>query len=264
MKNIIKKILEKEKIEYFGIIPFEKCNVINQGLLDRSIVGWTPKSVIILIVPYYSGEHEGRNISLYAIPRDYHLYFNGLYSRLEEELKGKLKCNCKGFSDHSPIGETYASAYAGLGVIGKKFQLINEKYGSHVFIGEIITDIDFECYDCYEIKSCIGCNKCIEACPSSDNCLSAITQKKGSLTDKEADLIVESGIYWGCDICRTVCPMNDKIFMTPITFFKTDLTPVISQELIEQMNENEFKDRAYSWRGKNMILRNLKLKPKIK
>lgn len=259
MKNLINDLMKKEKIEYFGIIPFEKCRVINEELLKRSIVGWTPKSVIMLAVPYYNGEYEGRNISLYAVPKDYHLYFKGLYSRLEEALSQASDFNFKGFADHSPIGETYAAAYAGLGVVGKKFQLINEKYGSHVFLGEIITDFVPNEYAENDIKFCKNCGMCEKACPSSDQCLSSITQKKGTLSDDEQDLIVKSGCAWGCDVCRTVCIMNKNIAKTPIEFFKTALTPTLTTELVENMSKDEFSKRAYAWRGRNTILRNLKL-----
>ncbi|MBQ4064857.1 MAG: hypothetical protein IJD10_02025, partial [Clostridia bacterium] len=77
MNTTIKSLLAEEKIEYVGIIPFSECKVIHPELLERSCADWEPKSVIMLAVPYYTGEHEGRNLSLYAVPRDYHLYFRG-------------------------------------------------------------------------------------------------------------------------------------------------------------------------------------------
>ena len=144
MDTVIEKILNQEKIEYAGILPFSECRVINQPLLERSWRGGEIKSAIILLVPYWSGEHPERNVSLYAVPRDYHLYFRELHERLEKELAEAFPGYFfKGFADHSPIGETGAAAKAGLGVIGDKFQIINEKYGSYTFIGEILTDLVF-------------------------------------------------------------------------------------------------------------------------
>ena len=259
MKNLIDELMKKEKIEYYGIIPFEKCRVINEPLLKRSTDGRTPKSVIMIAVPYYNGEYEGRNISLYAVPKDYHLYFKSLYSRLEGALNDASGYFFKGFADHSPISETYAAAYAGLGVIGKKFQLINDKYGSHVFLGEIITDYVPEKYIENDIKFCKNCGMCEKACPGSDECLSGITQKKGTLNEHEQMLIAKSGCAWGCDVCRTVCPMNSNIEKTPIEFFKTDLIPVLTSEQIQRMSKDEFTSRAYAWKGRTTIVRNLKL-----
>lgn len=261
MKNLICELLKKEKIEYFGVIPMSEVRIINESLYERSFTDFTPKSIIILLVPYYAGEFDGRNISRYAVPRDYHLYFKNLYSRLEAELNEKYpEYSFKGFADHSPIGETYAAAKCGLGVVGDMFQLINEKYGSHAFIGEIFTDAEFDSYDLTEVKFCSHCGKCRSACPCENECLSEITQRKGELSDREKKLIIKSGCYWGCDICREACPMNASCAVTPIDFFKENLTPHVTAELIEGMTKDEFSSRAYGWRGKKTILRNLELK----
>ncbi len=261
MKNLICELLQNEKIEYFGILPINEVRIINESLYERSIVDFTPKSVIMLLVPYYAGEFDMRNISRYAVPRDYHLYFKELYSRLECRLKAECpEYSFKGFADHSPIGETYAAAKCGLGVVGDLFQLINEKYGSYTFIGEIFTDAEFDTYDLSDVKFCSHCGACKSACPCEGACLSDITQRKGELTDGEKKLIVESGCFWGCDICRDACPMNSSRAVTPIDFFKEELTPFVTAELVENMSKDEFKSRAYSWRGKKTILRNLELK----
>lgn len=260
MRNFLKLIFDKEKIEYFGIVPFSSCKVINQALLDRSIVGWKPQSVIMMLVPYYSGEYEGRNISLYAIAKDYHLYFKEMYNRVVPRLKELYpNANFASFADHSPIGETYAAAKAGLGIIGDKFQLINDKYGSHVFIGEIITDLVPEVYDESDVRFCEHCGLCSDKCPSSDACYSEITQKKGELSSCEEKLIRDQKCAWGCDVCRTVCPHNDNIAVTPIDFFKCDLTPNIDETMIMEMSKDEFRSRAYGWRGKSTIIRNIRL-----
>lgn len=260
MKNYINDLLENEKIEYFGILPLSEVRIINEGLYERSFADFTPKSVIMLLVPYYAGEFDGRNISRYAVPRDYHLYFKDLYSRLECSFKKKYpQYSFKGFADHSPIGETYAAAKCGLGVVGDMFQLINEKYGSYTFIGEIFTDAEFDSCDLMDVEFCNHCGACKNACPCEDGCLSEITQKKGSLTEDDEKLILASGCFWGCDICREVCPMNGSPVITPIEFFKKDLTPCLTSEIIENMSKEEFSSRAYSWRGKKTILRNLGL-----
>ena len=260
MKNYIERLLTDEKIEYYGIIPFDSCKVINDGLLSRLFESWKPKSVIVFLAPYYTGEYEEKNVSLYAVPRDYHLYFNDLYKRVTSQLEAKFEgYNFKGCADHSPIAEVHAAALGGLGVIGDCFQFINEKYGSYTFIGEIYTDIELEEYSLYDIDFCTHCGKCTSECPSPDHCLSDITQKKGELNEREELLIINSRCAWGCDICRTVCPMNEGVAYTPIDFFKSELKPCITSAEIEEMGKDEFSARAYSWRGKKTILRNLKL-----
>ena len=51
--------------------------------------------------------------------------------------------------------------------------------------------------------------------------------------------------------------IKNKTIYTPIDFFKEDLTAVLSREEIENMTDEEFACRAYSWRKKQTILRNL-------
>ena len=260
MKNIIQSILNTQSIEYFGVIRFSSCKVINKDLLDRTVTGWSPKSVIMVIVPYYSGEYKDRNISLYAVPKDYHLFFKQMYDAVLPQMKMNFpQNNFAAFADHSPIGETYAAALAGLGMVGDKFQLINEKYGSHVFIGEIITDLEFDSYDETEVMFCEHCGMCTKSCPSKDFCFSEITQRKGELSRKEEQMIIDQNCVWGCDVCRTVCPHNSNISITPIDFFKSDLITNVSEEMIEGMSKEEFKSRAYGWKGKKTIIRNIKV-----
>jgi len=259
MKTYIKRLLAEEAIDTFGIIPFSECKVIYPELLARSCPDWTPVSVIVLAIPYYTGDYPERTVSLYSVPRDYHLYFRGLYQHLEEKLKEAFPTyHFKGFADHSPIGETGAAAKAGLGVIGDKFQLIHETYGSYIFLGEILTDAVFEEYDTTEVRFCSHCGACSKACPVSDGCLSEMTQRKGELDAETARLIRSTGIAWGCDLCRTSCPMNRGVKETPIAFFREDLTPHVTSEAVEAMNKEDFRQRAYSWRGRNTVLRNLK------
>ena len=257
MNTEIRRLLKEEKIDGFGVIPFSECRVINPALLARSCVGWTPASVILLAVPYYTGEYPGRNVSLYAVPGDYHRYFRGLYERIGSAFSDAFPgSHFIGFADHSPIGEVSAAARAGLGVIGDMGQLIHPVYGSYFFIGEIMTDAVLE-YDVREIGFCRHCGACVRACPLPTGCLSAETQKKGALSPGIERLIRQQGIAWGCDVCRTVCPENQNVPITPIDFFKKDLKPTVTSEEIEAMSKEEFSLRAYGWRGKSVILRNL-------
>lgn len=259
MSNLIEILLKQNGIEHFGIVPFSKCKIINEPLLQRSGASGA-LSAIMFYIPYYSGEYSGRNISRYALPKDYHIFFGDLFKNVCSALCEKYKDNffC-GFSDHSPINEVKAAAEAGLGVIGLNDLLITPKYGSYVFIGEILTDLVFGEYSESGISPCIKCGKCKQACPSKTVCLSKITQTKGKRTDGDEELIALCKTAWGCDICQEVCPMNKNIAETDINFFRNDITPSLSTDLIEKMTDKEFSERAYAWKGKATILNNLKL-----
>ena len=266
MLEFIKNQLNKHNIDLVSCLSLDECEITRPYLLEKR--GITNGSVVIFAVPYLS-EHstENRNISAYAVSRDYHIFFKNLFEDLIANLtKAYPEYIFAGFSDHSPINEVRAAAQAGLGVLGKNHLLITEKYSSFVFIGEIITNATLPSL-ATELSYCINCGKCVSACPAKANidaCLSAITQKKGELNDLEVNQIKESKCAWGCDICQEVCPYTKKAILnetiyTSIDYFNKNLTPLLKSEDIENMSDNEFSSRAYSWRGKQVISRNLKI-----
>lgn len=167
-------------------------------------------------------------------------------------------------ADSAPINEVRAAACAGLGLQGDNGMLINEKYGGYVFIGAIYTDAVFE-YGGDKTSSCIHCGKCGEACPMKNgrDCLSAVTQKKGDLTEGKKEYILEYGSAWGCDICADVCPYSQRAVknnvFTPIRFFYEDRTPYLTVDTLDKMTDEQFAERAYAWRGKAVVERNLSL-----
>ena len=92
---------------------------------------------------------------------------------------------------------------------------------------------------------------------SADLCLSAITQKKGELTEWEISLMREHNTVWGCDVCQSVCPFNKEPALTPVSFFYEDRIPHLTREVLDTMNKPTFKKRAFAWRGRKTVERNL-------
>ncbi len=259
MMTAIERIFSEKGVEYFGVLPFSECSVINKQKINK--LDFEPKTVFPFLIPYYSGEYSERNLSLYALSKDYHLFFKEFSEQLITELEAAFSENrFAAFADNSPIDEREASAKASLGVIGLNGMLINERYSSFVFLGEIISDIEFSQLSKqteFKILTCEGCRLCLEACPKKDVCLSALTQKKGELSKEEENEILALGSVWGCDICQTVCPHSKNVSLTPFEFFKTDITPFLSEKLLEEMSDEDFSKRAYSWRGRKTVARNI-------
>ena len=263
MRDTVRKYLMEEGIEYFSVLEYSACRELRPHLISRAEI--EARSVIIYLLPYFS--EEGENISSYAVGIDYHLVTRRINSEITERLSQKFPNNkFIGFGDHSPIDERHAALISGLGIRGDSGLLINEKYGTYVFIGEIVTDLEASKEDLTpltEQKRCIGCGKCKEACPTGilrgegEDCLSAITQKKGKLSEFEMNLMIEHNTAWGCDICQRVCPYNNAPEKTKVWDFLVDSVPHLTSVILGGMDEPEFERRAYAWRGRKTIMRNL-------
>ncbi len=264
-QNMLKEFFKNEWIEYFSVLDYKSCIEISSSIIERE--DFTPKSVILFLMPYYTGETE--NISRYAASLDYHLAIREVGERLKGYLLSKFpSAKMKIFGDHSPIAERHAALISGLGIAGDSGLLINEKYGTYVFIGDMITDIPAESLgktDLAEIVSCHHCGACKRACPTgvlrgeSAECLSAITQKKGELTEAEMRLMIKYNTAWGCDLCQNSCPYNLNPQKTPLEFFYRERISRLDRETLEGMSKENFKKRAFAWRGRKTVERNLEI-----
>ncbi len=261
-----KKLFLSEGIEYAAALPISSVSLTREYLLTR-IEGFAPRAVILFLVPYYAGDTE--NLSLYAASEDYHLYMRGLIGRMTTKLyKEYPEHQFHGFADHSPIDERMAAVRANLGIFGKNGLLLNPTYGSYVFLGEIFTDLSADALGSWEevpLRSCEDCGACRRACPTGilrgegEDCLSAVTQKKGELTDREIAWMRSVNSVWGCDLCQSACPYNQNARQTPIPFFHQNRTPHLTLALLDAMDDEAFSRRAYAWRGRETVRRNLLL-----
>ena len=181
------------------------------------------KSVISVGLNYYVGKNQNDlysdyKFSNYAWGDDYH---NVLKKRLFELLDWiKRSSNkVKGLAcvDTAPVMEKVWAREAGLGWIGKHTNLITKDYGSWIFLGELILDIELD-YDLpFNEDLCGSCTACLDSCPTdaidsykidAKKCISYLTiEHRGEFEDQNINL--DSWIY-GCDICQEVCPWNKK------------------------------------------------------
>lgn len=256
----LNSIITSHNIEIFGycnfndILPLLPCRAVARIPLNA-------KSVIMCAFPYLVREYDNnKNISYYACVPDYHVVVMDVLKKLSAKLKNIFPdYSFQPFTDSSPIREVKASKLAGLGCIGKNGLLITKKYGSFVFLGEIVTDMPLQntSYD----NRCIGCGLCEKNCPTKsiynnticeDTCLSAITQKKGELSEYEKSLMISNHTAWGCDKCQTICPMNKEAKETYLDSFISGSNHYLTEDNITKLG-------AYYWRGKKTILRNIQI-----
>ena len=266
VKEIASKILSGKEAFPFGICSFEQILPCLECRAKQRIPQ-DAASVLVCLFPYYTGEHKERNISRYAMVTDYHMiageYLNRFCKALQEVFP---QDQFEPFTDNSPIREVSAAFHAGLGRRGKNGLILHPKYGSYVFIGEVVTDLVLQPDQPLNPGECIGCRKCQKVCPQGalqsdgsvclERCRSHITQKKGELTDWEIGQIQDGRLIWGCDICNDVCPMNQEAkVLTPVPEFLESAVAVLDAQIAERL----LKTRAYNYRGKKTILRNIQL-----
>lgn len=266
VKEIASKILSGKEAFPFGICSFEQILPCLECRAKQRIPQ-DAASVLVCLFPYYTGEHKERNISRYAMVTDYHMIAGEYLNRFCKALQEVFPQNqFEPFTDNSPIREVSAAFHAGLGRRGKNGLILHPKYGSYVFIGEVVTDLVLQPDQPLNPGECIGCRKCQNVCPQGalqsdgsvclERCRSHITQKKGELTDWEIGQIQDGGLVWGCDICNDVCPMNQEAkVLTPVPEFLESTVAVLDAQIAERL----LKTRAYNYRGKKTILRNIQL-----
>jgi len=186
------------------------------------------RSVIVVALNYSTAHEHSDNpgkVSRYAWGDDYHEVVGDklrqLLSWIEEqwpEVKGKVCVDIQATMDKA------WAARAGIGWIGKHTNLIIEEYGSWIFIGELLLNVELEYDQTETADQCGACTLCIEACPTgaiteayvldSNLCISHATIESRAPAIKDDVAGKLEGWLYGCDICQDVCPWNQ---MTPVT-----------------------------------------------
>lgn len=245
LKNL-KQICSLLNIEYFGIADTKDG------------------SAAVFLFPYYTGRPCG-NLSRYAAVCDYHIVIKKYLVKIGDFLGIPYKCH----TDISPYNEVSLAYRAGLGYLGRNGLLINEKYGSYVFIGEIVFHGLFLGTHEKPLGNCLECGRCEQQCPADairakSRCISEISQKKGVLTTEETNILKKGKLIWGCDICSEICPMNKDIAKTNIPEFNNAVKVSLYKSEVDGLSAKQFRrkfsDRAFTWRGSKVLLRNMDIK----
>lgn len=269
--------LSEYGIDLCGVLPLRACTIKRPYLLERAGFDADRQAqafVCIFAVPYLTpaSDTPHRNLSAYAVSEDYHVFFAQLYDTLLARLRRDYPAHrFAAFVDHSPIDEIEAAVGAGLGVRGRHHLLLTERHSSYVFLGEIITDLPLTPTPTAlpeQLRVCHNCGACMAACPmqaEGGECRSALTQKKGGLSEEEIQCLTAFPSLWGCDICQEVCPYTAHArtrgtLYTGIPFFHQNTVARLTLDVLDGMDDATFSRRAYAWRGRDVIRRNLLMK----
>ncbi len=228
--------------------------------IDPKLIFPDARSVIVTAMNYYTSlEHSESTrhgkVSRYAWGDDYHKILKEKLHALLSWIKSQTPdVEGKVCVDTSPVLEKAWAVRAGIGWLGKHTNVITSDFGSWVFLGEILLNIELE-YDAEPMTDhCGSCTACLDACPTqaivepyvvdSRKCISYATielRDKDLPPDVSANL---NGWLYGCDICQDVCPWNR--FEKPTTetrFEPRNNESSILLESIERLTHEEYVER---------------------
>lgn len=200
-------------------------NLILPGVRSLVVVG-VDYSTIVIPESVLNDPARGR-IAAYAWGLDYHDILTPKLERLAEWLReaSGQSISHRVYVDTGAVLERSHAQQAGLGFTGKNTMLIHPRRGSNFFIGEILTDLEFDEYDQPARPTMCGtCTRCLMACPTNAfpqphvldarRCISYLTiERKGSI-DRALRPLMGNWVF-GCDICQDVCPFQR--FAAPAT-----------------------------------------------
>lgn len=287
--NILDILYAQDGISSVGVCEFDTLkDYMSQSAIEKAYSYCeNAHSVYVALFPYFNGLKSG-NLSIYAMGKDYHTVIYDILTPISEQIERKTGSKSVILVDNSPLNETQAARLAGVGKIGENGLIFDKKYGSFVFIGTILTNLEFKQMPAIlsdnthivppskdsKIIDCLHCGLCKKQCLANaigdngkincEKCLSDLTQSKKDLTKEQTDLLLKHNLIWGCDTCQFVCPQNKNVTFTENKSFTQDLINSLSIEDIENLTRKQFnekyKDRAFTWRGTKPLIRNLTLK----
>lgn len=200
---------------------------------------------------------------------DYHTVLKDRMIRLIKELEKAMDFKYMYFVDTGPLIDREIARRCGLGYYGKNCSIINDEYGSFIFLGYILTNLEVEEYSSPVEEKCGDCDLCLRACPTKalespyrvnpKRCLSYLTQTKDMIPHELREKM-GTRIY-GCDTCQMVCPKNKGVEKSNHSEFIPEITKgYMNIEELLTISNKEFKKKygtmAGSWRGKNVLKRN--------
>lgn len=191
---------------------------------DPRLVLSNARSVVVVALNYYTPHEHASDpaagkISRYAWGDDYHDVVGGRLKSLLAWIKEQWpEAEGKACVDIQPMMDKAWGVRAGLGWIGKHSNLITRDYGSWVFLGELLLNLELE-YDTERMEDhCGTCTLCLDACPTgaitepyvvdSNKCISYATIELRAPEIPENVASNLDGWLYGCDICQDVCPWN--------------------------------------------------------
>lgn len=239
--------------------------------VDPGVYFPAARSVICVAANYFvrNDEQEPMNgergrVARYAWGEDYHEVIKGRLHHLADWIRVQApEAQTRSAVDTAPVMEKELAARAGIGWLGKNTCIINEKIGSWVLLGEILTSLELP-PDSPAIDRCGTCRRCIDACPTqaitapyqldARKCISYLNiEHRGELSSQQKSNLGEW--LFGCDICQDVCPWNNDAPSTDDPAFQSRL-PEGKIDLNDLLN---WRSEEYAARLRGSAMKRVKL-----
>ncbi len=244
--------------------------------LDSGKLEQGAKSVISVLFNYYPSQKQvdltAPVISKYAYGKDYHLTVKEKLNNLLIFIQTHISsCSGRAFVDSAPVLERQWAKAAGLGWTGKNSVLVTRRFGSYVFIGELIINLELTYDPPFTRDHCGTCTRCIDACPTkaivaphvvdARKCISYHTIESKDQIPEYIQSKLQNQIF-GCDICQDVCPWNQKLNPNQSIDIKPiegllDMTKKDWSQLGNVRFLDKFKDSSFERTGYDRIMRNI-------
>ncbi len=304
LKVAVKRLARQHGFPLVGVAsaaPFERAERsllerIEEGLFsglawftaDRARFSCDPRnhlpdarSLIALGVSYNAPEAvdepgeagpRGR-VARYARGKDYH-----------REIGDRLKAYCadlrtlgppglavKTFVDTGRLVDRAVAERAGLGWYGKNSNLLTHRFGSWVFLAEVLTNLPLPPDEPVRTH-CGSCERCRPACPTNaivrpgvvdnDRCISYLTIELRGPIPRDLRPAIGDWIF-GCDLCQEACPVNRKAeTAAPPAYWPSEgigarpaLLPLL--RLSEEEFRTRFRSTPLTRAGRRGLLRNV-------
>ncbi|HTV58960.1 MAG TPA: tRNA epoxyqueuosine(34) reductase QueG [Verrucomicrobiae bacterium] len=201
-------------------------------------------------------------ISRYAWGDDYHDVLGKKLAALLAAMRAEFSdsFDARWYVDTGPILERVAAKYAGLGWLAKNTCLINERLGSWLFLGVIVTTLELAPAlapgESPPADRCGSCTLCLDACPTAAfpapyvmdarRCISYLTIELRGAIPEELRPATRSHVI-GCDICQDVCPWNRKSPLAQIPGFQPRTFPVANISAEGETREETLFEPDLAW-----------------
>ncbi|HEY9647998.1 MAG TPA: tRNA epoxyqueuosine(34) reductase QueG [Chroococcidiopsis sp.] len=218
------------------------------------------RSLIAVALNYYTPHQrpdgaEYAKISRYGWGRDYHRVLHKKLKQLATWLESHADTiRARYYADTGPVQDKAWAARAGIGWIAKNSNVITPEYGSWVFLGSIITNLELA-PDRPHTEHCGTCQRCIDACPTgaiaqpfvvdANRCIAYHTIENRAEQLPEAIAPHLQGWVAGCDICQDVCPWNQRFAKeTDVSEFQPypwNIAPTLQE--LAQLSDRDWDQR---------------------